>query len=965
MAINTTDQNNKLLQTNEQLRTRNNLSNIINQDVFGVLTTERRIVIDNNSLIQLGNLNTNINYPAQVATLTTQIAAIDIQIGSAVPPYTGLNSLLDYQRTRNPSAEAIASGVPVGQIPAMTNSISNDIQRRISDLTNQINALVAQRTPLETQRTEYNTIITTYGPILTLRNTELTNLIAAANNFNSTNQIPNSAVVNYRGNCDFGGGVNTTNLETAFRGVGALPIAYALCDNTSGTVLAGDPARGYQVTTATGQIVTLRGITIAGTPVTILTGTTITVDPVEGLTFPLNLEIGVRGRITENTINLDSYKTVRLTINAPQLTLAQRQVTYDTLNTGTTINTRINIEHTNNNRTREDDVLREMLSAGGKQPEVDVLRKDEAQAREFIKRIRAIPGLIPVVSIAQAINPAGFRAAMTDPTRNVPVQHLVNEAAFADYLTNNLDANIQEYLSRNIRTTLDNVANRNTILREFLDFQTELKNNKVDSPVDQDALGDIAGVEMDSKRWLPLLGRKDKNYMKFFSGASIDMGSQTVNLNKEVKYGLNLKVSGKNEITASIKIGDKKEIIKKGGDPMKLIKDILNEKSIPEGKTRLHIAYNVIAGMIQIAKNEDISLSYRDAAGHNQVIKLDGKNIILEDQDDLTNHATGRRITTTLFDYSLFESTNSFEDPNRSGRHVLAPDNRTLRIGLERLTKHFNVAMNQVNANYDCATERKLGGLLRSNTSSDFPSSAWTSPIKKLLNCKTTTNFDFATSVSHNGKSVQIERKGNIFFLTIDGVELKGKDLGKLLKKRKGGIRLFDGVERAICGEIYKNMVEKLRTNTKIARSSFGVMDPKTGRMYIVDEDGQLGYLRAEEAAVEEDNLKKNLGVNTAANVAIAGGLGAAGIATGGAAALAAGLSWGAVGTAANWGSMTAPGIAIFKDIRRIAGKGYGTLDHTPAARTICDEAETREIYKDPYLMGKLMKVMNLRLGQI
>ena len=66
------------------------------------------------------------------------------------------------QRARSASAEAIASGVPANQIAAMTNSISNDIQRRISDLTNQINALVAQRNPLETQRNEYQTIITTY-----------------------------------------------------------------------------------------------------------------------------------------------------------------------------------------------------------------------------------------------------------------------------------------------------------------------------------------------------------------------------------------------------------------------------------------------------------------------------------------------------------------------------------------------------------------------------------------------------------------------------------------------------------------------------------------------------------------------------------------------------------------------------------------------------------------------------------
>jgi hypothetical protein len=40
-------------------------------------------------------------------------------------------------------------------------------------------------------------------------------------------------------------------------------------------------------------------------------------------------------------------------------------------------------------------------------------------------------------------------------------------------------------------------------------------------------------------------------------------------------------------------------------------------------------------------------------------------------------------------------------------------------------------------------------------------------------------------------------------------------------------------------------------------------------------------------------------------------------------------------------------------------------LDHPPVGRTMCDEAETREIYKNPLLMGKLMKAMNIRLGQI
>jgi len=721
-------------------------------------------------------------------------------------------------------------------------------------------------------------------------------------------------------------------------------------------------------TTVDGQNISLTGITIQNGNLNIAN---LWVTPIDNIKFPLRLPLNVRARIQDPATGLlvDHFKPIILTINQPQLTQANRELAYDILNGNTnTITTRINIEHTNNNRTREDDVLREMVAAWGNQDEVDALRKDPTQAAEFIKRIRAIPGLIPVVPIAQATNHLqnGFRAEMTNPSRNVPIQHLVNQNSFIHYLRNNLDQNIQDYLKKQIRTTLDNPQNRNVIFRELLDFQTELKNNKVDSNIDQDISGDLVGVEMESKRDRWLFGRNDNNYMKFFSGGNIDLWEQNIDLNKPVKYTMKLKVSSKNQLSAIVKIWDKKEKEYKAGDPMSLMQKILAEKNIPEGKTRAHIAYNIAKWMIQKAKEEDISLSYRDNRWHNMVINLDGKNIVLEDQDDLTNHGgTNRRITQTLFDYSLFESTNSWESPNRSWRNVLQPDNRTLRAGIDRLTRHFNRAMNELNTNYNCATQRRMLGLLRSNTSSDFPTSAWTSPIKKLMNLRTTTNFDFSTSVSHNEKTVQIERKNNTFFLTIDGEEFKGKDLGKLLKKRKGWIRLFDGVERSICGEIYKNMVEKLRGNTKIARSSFGVMDPKTGRMYILDEDGQLGYLRAEEASRQQYNLRKNPSLNSVVNWVAIWWLTAAGIASGWAAALAAGLSWWAAGTAASWWSIAAPGTALFKDVRRITGRGYGTLAHSPAARTICDESETREVYKDPFLMGKLMKVMNLRLGQI
>jgi predicted transglutaminase-like protease len=151
---------------------------------------------------------------------------------------------------------------------------------------------------------------------------------------------------------------------------------------------------------------------------------------------------------------------------------------------------------------------------------MEALRKDEAQAKEFIKKIRALIRP-PVVDIATL--QSGFKSAMIDPTRKIPEEYLITQEKFKDYLATDLDKNIVDHLKKSIKKNLDVPANRGIMMRELLNFQTELKNNKIDSTVDQDALRDIAGVQMDSKRWLPLLGRKDVNYMRFFSGASVDM----------------------------------------------------------------------------------------------------------------------------------------------------------------------------------------------------------------------------------------------------------------------------------------------------------------------------------------------------------------------------------------------------------------------------------------------------------
>ncbi len=316
------------------------------------------------------------------------------------------------------------------------------------------------------------------------------------------------------------------------------------------------------------------------------------------------------------------------------------------------------------------------------------------------------------------------------------------------------------------------------------------------------------------------IGRRDVNYMRFFSGAKKSISEQEVKINTNAqpedlnnpqpdKYSLDLAVSGKNHITASIKVAGQPDFAIKNSNPACLVRDILRCPRIQYGKTRAHIAYSVIKGMIEMAKEKDLSLTYNAPNGHNMVVRMDNNNVVLEDQDDQTNFGGNkRRITEVLFDYKLFDNTNTFEGAT----------NRSLRQGIDKLMGHFNKAMNQTHEQYRKATEKKFF------TKTHLPTSAWTSPIKKLLNMRTTTNFDFQTTVTGaNGKKASVVFKENMFTISGDGIKkpISSKSLGKLLGHREGRMRVFDGIERDICGGVYEEIIKKMRENSKIARSNF------------------------------------------------------------------------------------------------------------------------------------------------
>ena len=76
---------------------------------------------------------------------------------------------------------------------------------------------------------------------------------------------------------------------------------------------------------------------------------------------------------------------------------------------------------------------------------------------------------------------------------------------------------------------------------------------------------------------------------------------------------------------------------------------------------------------------------------------------------------------------------------------------------------------------------------------------------------------------------------------------ISSRDLWKILNHRQKRMRVFDGMERDIVEWIYTELISKLRENSKINRTDFGVLDDITGNMYVLDQDGEFGMITRED----------------------------------------------------------------------------------------------------------------------
>lgn len=593
------------------------------------------------------------------------------------------------------------------------------------------------------------------------------------------------------------------------------------------------------------------------------------VTPVEWLTFPLNLDLNVRVRIHDNDtwLDIDHHKPIHLEIARPTLTQAVREAAYDSLNTThPTMDERIEAEYTDRYREElENEAIWRILREWRNETEVNEIYNNETRRNMLINRIREkLRGHFPFLAIGDL--QIWFRTDMTREDRDVPVQHLLNQNSFQNYIRQSIPNNLRDYASWQINRNAN--VYRNDIFQEFLNFQTDVANNPKDNLDNLRVLAQVPGdnnwPQSHPDSWRQRLRRRSSrknNYTKFFQWRSANIENQTLETEDwEIKYWVNIEVPWVNRIVATINIDgkDEPEIIEAANHD-RLIRWILSRANTKDWeplnrKLRCNIALSVLKAMVMMSPqrlNREIpptdftdarwnifSCDRINADIHKWNLRIRGWNV---------NLANRTRQNVIIFDENQFKNLH---------------DVHALENWIRELSTQINSIMNATAQEYQNATNwllhnRENRNLLKYDTAQRL---RWW-PIKRLWwrlrYGKTNNNFDFNTSVNGAWKNVNISFNKWKFTVTweFDNQEYKyeAKDLWSILRKKINRKRVFDWIELAMVAAINEQYVENLRTNNLVQTENFAVSDlnnDKTWKVYIFDEGGNLSYLEIEDRAL-------------------------------------------------------------------------------------------------------------------
>jgi|BioPla2DNA2_1021312.scaffolds.fasta_scaffold03092_6 hypothetical protein len=605
------------------------------------------------------------------------------------------------------------------------------------------------------------------------------------------------------------------------------------------------------------QIISIGGITFENNNMADQTMTieNLTINPIEWVTFPINLDLNVRVRIHDDTtwLDIDHHKPIHLTIVSPSLWLWAREHAYDTLNPP--MNERIEAEYSDYHRVNlENEVIWNILREWWNENEVNEIYNNETRRNIFIERVRReLAWHFPLLTLANL--QAWFRADMTREDRDVPTQYLLGEPEFQNYLRQNVSDNIRNYASTEIRRNVN--PQRNLILQTFLTFQADLINNRIDN---NDHLDALAAIPNDNPQWHAnsawqrfFRRRSNKNnYTKFFQWREHAVENQSLETETwTINYGVHVEVLWVNKIVATINIEgkDEPEIID-APNHNALIRWILSRAATKDGeplnrKLRCHLAIGALKALVMMSPQ-----SLRRQIPVTQFQNAQWVNVDCDRIEawvhwwNLVIRAGGVRGRTrenvTLFNENSFKNLHDVE---------------VLERGIESLSIQINSIMNATAREYETTVNSLRNRSLRGFNTRQFLR-FW--PVKRLrwrmAYWRTNNDFDFTTTANAGKKSVNISYSRREFTLSWNfewqEYEFKSRDIGTLLRRKINRKRVFDWIELEIMEQVNEAYIERLRTNSLVATENFAVADlnpDKTWRVYIFDDAWNLSYLEIED----------------------------------------------------------------------------------------------------------------------
>lgn len=446
-----------------------------------------------------------------------------------------------------------------------------------------------------------------------------------------------------------------------------------------------------------------------------------------------------------------------------------------------------------------------------------------------------------------------------DRARNKDPDVIRSQARYLNYIRNK--ATSQDTCREFVKDALQKqmTAKSKIIYARFTEFLNEAEENKIDNDLNEYIDKKFfrkkrRALKMDKWPRSPF-HQRDVNYMRFFNGSNTSITGQKVDIytnewlreqgDSEFKYDLDMNITSENKIDLTIKINGQEPINLSAWEPWALARRILDTNDIGPWKARVHICYNIYKALIKIAKEKNISLKYREGKQLRE-INLEGENIVITEKNEVWYKADKKKV----FNEETFLWINNFERywRTRKGKREKADewDIWVLSRWIEYLGTQFNKSMNVLHRKYRRWTERKILKILHSPSRPKLPTSFWLSPVKKILNCKTETNFDFNETINAGGKSISVDFKKNKFTVDMEWLDkpISSRDLWKILNHRnKNWKRAFDGIEREFIEWVYKQLIGKLRDNAKVARTNFGVIDSQTWNLYVLDKEWKFGYV--------------------------------------------------------------------------------------------------------------------------